>query len=838
MSGTIPGHVFISYTREDAAEADYVQGLLESAGIRVWRDTDSIWPGEDWREAIRRAISDDAFAFLACFSTASISRAKSSQNEELLLAIEELRRRRPDQSWLIPVRFDDCRIPDLPMGGGRTLASIHRADLFGPRRSEESARLVAAVLRILGQADDWAGDSSSARTYGRDELESLHAGGGSGLRAVVIAAASDGGFGSDLGDCLLGLGADAPVAQISLLTLGMGPRTAESADHQFVGEADVVLLVVSRDLITTQYGLSPQLSMLLRRHDRGEAVVVPVLFRAASWKHQPFGRLVPLPASGRPVAEWSSIDEAMRSVTDSLRVLLQDFTARRSGPVRVETREQQPLPVRNLAEVFTFTRVPGPTFVEPGDFQIFRSALRQPGLGIVLEGPSGIGKTTILKHAVREDADILGDVRVLSARRIADLAEIERLPHGHAGLIAVDDFHKLPGSLQGKLADYLKTLAGEDEDAKLVIIGIPGISQTLVEFGDDLATRIWVFRPKKADEDLMKKMIEQGETALNIRFTAKSEIIVASKGSLQTAQTLCWQLASLAGVQKTATETLTIPTDIAHATELVTERLALRFRPVVEQFAMLDGPSDTLCIDLLLELARGEDGVLRLDSVWDAWPEARPVIERVFVHGLPAGFCDEKAEIAEHLYYDARRRRLIADDPEFLFYLSHLTRDELLEAAGKRLPLVRDQVFICYSQADVGWRDRLQVHLRPLERDHVIDLWSDQRITPGDDWRKEFDDALARAKVAVLLVSADFLGSDFIQEAQLPVLLAAAERGGCRIVPVLVGPSLFADIPELSRYQPVNDRGPTLNELSVEASENALVRVARLLMSLFSPRQS
>jgi hypothetical protein len=838
MSEATPGHVFISYAREDAAGADYLQRLLESAGIVVWRDTADIWPGEDWRAAIRRAISDDALAFLACFSTASVRRTKSYQTEELILATEELRQRRADQSWLIPVRLDDCEIPDYQLSAGRTLASIHRADLFGDRRAQEGARLVAAVRRILGQADDRAGDGSSARAYGHDEVESLHAGGGNGLRAVVISAANDGGFARDLGDCLIGLGADIPVAQIGLLTLGMGARVSEPADARFVRETDVVLLVVSRDLITTEYGSSSQLRMLLRRHDQGEAVVVPVLFRAASWEHQRFGRLVPLPGNGRPVAEWSRIDEAMRSVTDSLRVLLQDFTARRSGSVRVVTPDQRQLPVRSLPEVFTFTRVPGATFVEPGDFQIFRSALRQPGLGIVLEGPSGIGKTTILEHAVREDADILGEFRRLSARRPADLTEIEHLLNGHTGLIAVDDFHKLPGPLQGQLADYLKTLAGEDEDAKLVIIGIPGTSQTLVEFGDDLATRIWVFRPKRADEDLIKKMIEQGETALNIRFAAKSEIIVASKGSLQTAQTLCWQLASLAGVQKTAAETLTIPTDIAHAIDLVTERLALRFRPVVERFTMLDGPSDTLCIDLLFELARGEDGILRLDAVWDAWPAARPAIERVFIHGLPGGFCDEKAEIAEHLHYDPRRRQLVADDPEFLFYLSHLTREELLEAAGKRLPLARDQVFVCYSRADVGWRDRLQVHLRPLERDHVIDLWSDQRITPGDDWRKGFDDALARAKVAVLLVSADFLGSDFIQEAQLPALLAAAEQGGCRIVPVLVGPSLFADMPELSRYQAVNDRGPTLNQLSVEASENVLVRVARLLMSLFSPRQS
>ena len=100
---------------------------------------------------IRRAITDDALAFIACFSSRSVARRKSYQNEELLLAIEQLRLRRPDGIWLIPVRLDDCDIPDLDLGGGRTLGSIQRVDLFGDKRDIGIVRLVTAVLGILGQ---------------------------------------------------------------------------------------------------------------------------------------------------------------------------------------------------------------------------------------------------------------------------------------------------------------------------------------------------------------------------------------------------------------------------------------------------------------------------------------------------------------------------------------------------------------------------------------------------------------------------------------------------------------------------------------------------------------
>lgn len=171
--GTVEGHAFISYVREDSGDADRLQQVLEAAGVRVWRDTSDLWPGEDWREKIRRAITDDALIFIACFSHNSVARKRSFQNEELTLAIEQLRLRRPGEPWLIPVRFDDCDILDLDIGNGRTLTSIQHADVFGDNMDEGTVRLVRAALRILGQHPDKAvaGDlvRSSRHEAGSDE---------------------------------------------------------------------------------------------------------------------------------------------------------------------------------------------------------------------------------------------------------------------------------------------------------------------------------------------------------------------------------------------------------------------------------------------------------------------------------------------------------------------------------------------------------------------------------------------------------------------------------------------------------------------------------------------
>src|SRR6187455_1505224 len=98
---------------------------------------------------------------------------------------------------------------------------------------------------------------------------------------------------------------------------------------------------------------------------------------------------------------------------------------------------------------------------------------------------------------------------------------------------------------------------------------------------------------------------------------------------------------------------------------------------------------------------------------------------------------------------------------------------------------IERNVFISYCHADAGWLDRVKVHLRPLARRTALDIWEDSRISPGQEWREEIAKALARARVAILIVSADFLASEFVVSNELPPLLHRAAQGGLLVLPLI-----------------------------------------------------
>jgi TIR domain len=145
----------------------------------------------------------------------------------------------------------------------------------------------------------------------------------------------------------------------------------------------------------------------------------------------------------------------------------------------------------------------------------------------------------------------------------------------------------------------------------------------------------------------------------------------------------------------------------------------------------------------------------------------------------------------------------------------------------------RTKVFISYCHKDAPSLERLQVHLTPYDQGKLVDIWDDTKIKPGAKWRDEIAKAIEAAKVAVLLISADYLASRFIAEDELPPLLAAAEQEGTTIFPVILSPCAF-EYTKLAQFQAVNSPSMPISKMSKHQREALWEQVARLITNASS----
>ncbi|MFN9623125.1 MAG: toll/interleukin-1 receptor domain-containing protein [Cyanobacteriota bacterium] len=139
---------------------------------------------------------------------------------------------------------------------------------------------------------------------------------------------------------------------------------------------------------------------------------------------------------------------------------------------------------------------------------------------------------------------------------------------------------------------------------------------------------------------------------------------------------------------------------------------------------------------------------------------------------------------------------------------------------------MQPSAFISYSHQDQKWLERLNQMLVPLGRVGLA-IWSDQRIRPGDDWRQAIEDELAKATVAILLVSPAFIASEFIDKNELPPLLAAAGQRGLRVLWIPVSTCLHEKTP-IATYQAVRPPHQPLDSLKRSSDINKALKAIAL----------
>jgi hypothetical protein len=172
---------------------------------------------------------------------------------------------------------------------------------------------------------------------------------------------------------------------------------------------------------------------------------------------------------------------------------------------------------------------------------------------------------------------------------------------------------------------------------------------------------------------------------------------------------------------------------------------------------------------------------------------------------------------------------------QFLSYLE-FSSDEIPRLSEPKTKSKGNQIFISYSHKDKEYLDRLMVHLKPLQKQGLIDAWVDTRLLAGDKWKKEIEGALKKAKVAILLVSADFLASDFIVDNELPPLLQAAESEGTLIIPAVLKPCRFTREKTLREFQAINPPDEPISLMDENERELVYDTIAQRVEDIFDSK--
>jgi len=155
------------------------------------------------------------------------------------------------------------------------------------------------------------------------------------------------------------------------------------------------------------------------------------------------------------------------------------------------------------------------------------------------------------------------------------------------------------------------------------------------------------------------------------------------------------------------------------------------------------------------------------------------------------------------------------------------------------------EVFFSYSHKDEDLRDELSKHLAMLKRQHVITAWHDRRIGAGKEWENEIDEHLNTVDIILLLISSDFLASDYCYDVEVKTAMKRHDEGEARVIPVILRPvdlkgAPFGKLQVLPKdARPVTD-WPNRDQaflnvaqgIRVAAEELVLSQIRRLFASL------
>ncbi len=151
-------------------------------------------------------------------------------------------------------------------------------------------------------------------------------------------------------------------------------------------------------------------------------------------------------------------------------------------------------------------------------------------------------------------------------------------------------------------------------------------------------------------------------------------------------------------------------------------------------------------------------------------------------------------------------------------------------------PKQQIKLFYCYARKDKPLRDELEIHLSWLKRRFQLTNWHDREILPGEEWKQAIDKNLNTAHLILLLVSPDFMASDYCYGKEMRRALERHKEGTCRVIPILLRPTYWEDAPFSSlQILPTNAKSITSWPNPDEAFQDVVTEIGRTIKDLPVP---
>lgn len=373
--------------------------------------------------------------------------------------------------------------------------------------------------------------------------------------------------------------------------------------------------------------------------------------------------------------------------------------------------------VKKLAEVFKTVGLPPYTYVKPEHFGEVMADVNQSGKHLLIEGPSGIGKTCVVFKVFEELQWTEGiEYQYLTCRDIAAEKSIQgfldtsmsKSPSSEPTILVIDDFHLLPKDRRSEIGGNLKRISDQTFErknpAKVILIGIPTAGDSLLTEALDLGPRLGSYRFSRATDEDIARLITEGEDALNILFEDQETLLSESAGNFWLAQYICNKICATQEIFETQPDTLILTFDLLKIRQRLMAELNQRYQPVAKAIAKgkkWRPGGNKPYLEVLLALSRIPESTATFDRLLTLVPENRRPGIRAIRYRISEVIHDPTKNIdwRKQISFGAEEGFSI-EDPLFRYYLSNLDIPEFLKNLGIESDSVQSSPAFAY---DIGF---------------------------------------------------------------------------------------------------------------------------------------